>query len=60
MDRVINKFKENDFEKLERIFELFRDYIGKLNVLQKEYELDEDKKNELMENQEEIVNKMRL
>jgi hypothetical protein len=60
LDRVINKFKENDFEKLERIFELFRDYIGKLNVLQKEYELDEDKKNELMENQEEIVNKMRL
>lgn len=55
LDRVINKFKENNFEKLDRVFELFREYANKLELLQREYETDEDKKNELMENHEETV-----
>lgn len=41
LDRVINKFKENDFEKIERMVELFRIYYENLKEVEAEYSIEE-------------------
>jgi hypothetical protein len=54
LDRVINKFKENEFEKVERLFELFKFYQEEAKKIEREYE-NEEKLNLLKEFQQETV-----
>ena len=52
---MINKFKENDFEKIDRLFEIYKEYNSKVKEIEKEIESDEDKKQSLLEFQKNIV-----
>ena len=54
LDRVINKFKEKEFEKIERLFEIYKFYQDEAKEIEKEY-ADEEKLNVLKEFQQEIV-----
>lgn len=57
LDRVVNKFKENEFEKVERLFDLYKFYDDEVRIIEKESE-DEKKVEIIQEFQPELVLKI--
>ena len=41
LDRVMNKFKEKDYEKIERLFEIYRNYESAVQDVVKDYQNEE-------------------
>ena len=54
LDRVLNKFKENEFEKIERLIEIYKFYQEMVKTVEKKY-TNEEKINILKEFQPNLV-----